>query len=78
MPNYSPRALRAALALALCVMHLSTGQSYAQSEDTTSIEEIVVTSRYRAEKLSDVPDSITPFTAEESDTGLSASIASRR
>ena len=27
-----------------------------------AIEEIIVTSRYRAEKLSDVPDSITPFT----------------
>ena len=65
MPNHSPRALRAALALALCVVHLPTGQSYAQSEDTSSIEEIVVTSRYRAEKLSNVPDSITPFTAEE-------------
>ena len=30
-----------------------------------SIEEIVVTSRYRAEKLSDVPDSITAFTADD-------------
>ena len=29
------------------------------------IEEIIVTSRYRAEKLSDVPDSITAFTAED-------------
>jgi len=30
-----------------------------------AIEEIIVTSRYRAEKLSDVPDSITAFTPQE-------------
>jgi iron complex outermembrane receptor protein len=53
------------LALAMFAMQLPAGQSYAQSQDTTAIEEIVVTSRYRAEKLSDVPDSITPFTAAE-------------
>jgi iron complex outermembrane receptor protein len=41
------------------------GQSYAQSQDATVIEEIVVTSRYREERLSDVPDSITPFTAAD-------------
>ena len=65
MSIHSPHAQRAALMLALCVTHMPTGQSHAQSEDTSAIEEIVVTSRYRAEKLSDVPDSITPFTAEE-------------
>jgi iron complex outermembrane receptor protein len=39
-------------------------QSLAQSstDADTSIDEIVVTSRYRPEKLSDVPDSITAFT----------------
>ena len=36
----------------------------AQASDD-AIEEIVVTSRYRAERLSDVPDSITAFTAED-------------
>ena len=43
------------------------GQSYAQSDadDNTVIDEIIVTSRYRAEKLSDVPDSITAFTLQE-------------
>ena len=43
------------------------GQSDAQSEadDNTVIDEIIVTSRYRAEKLSDVPDSITAFTLQE-------------
>jgi iron complex outermembrane receptor protein len=51
--------------LAICVLYLPAGQTFAQAESTVAIEEIVVTSRYRAEKLSDVPDSITPFTAEE-------------
>ncbi len=35
--------------------------SFAQSGTDTVIDEIIVTSRYRAEKLSDVPDSITAF-----------------
>jgi len=35
--------------------------SLAQSGADTVIDEIIVTSRYRAEKLSDVPDSITAF-----------------
>jgi iron complex outermembrane receptor protein len=39
---------------------------FAQGEDDV-LDEIVVTSRYRAEKLSDVPDSITAFTAEDVD-----------
>ena len=44
-----------------------SGQSYAQSavNDETDIDEIIVTSRYRAEKLSDVPDSITAFTLDD-------------
>lgn len=37
----------------------------AAAADDTVIEEIVVTSRYRAENLSDVPDSITAFTAAD-------------
>ena len=37
----------------------------AQSTDDAALEEIIVTSRYRAENLSDVPDSITAFTAED-------------
>jgi iron complex outermembrane receptor protein len=49
----------------LCVSFLPTGASQAQAveDDESYIEEIIVTSRYRAEKLSDVPDSITAFTA---------------
>jgi iron complex outermembrane receptor protein len=38
---------------------------HAQAESDAHIEEIIVTSRYRAEKLSDVPDSITAFTAAD-------------
>jgi len=65
LSNYLARMLRAATALIFCVISLPAELSYAQSQDTAVIEEIVVTSRYRAEKLSDVPDSITPFTVEE-------------
>ena len=65
MSNVLARTLRAATVLIFCVISLPAELSYAQSQDTTAIEEIVVTSRYRAEKLSDVPDSITPFTVAE-------------
>jgi iron complex outermembrane receptor protein len=61
LTHSSARAPRAAIALILPVF-LPVGHSYAQSTDETVIEEIIVTSRYRAEKLSDVPDSITVFT----------------
>jgi iron complex outermembrane receptor protein len=45
---------------------LTPGQKvHAESQDIAAIEEIVVSSRYRSEKLSDVPDSITPFTATD-------------
>lgn len=50
------------VSLALVALPLKPG--FAQTSDE-ALEEIVVTSRYRAEKLSDVPDSITPFTAED-------------
>ncbi|MGI9224177.1 MAG: TonB-dependent receptor [Woeseiaceae bacterium] len=39
--------------------------AHAQAEVDGQIEEIIVTSRYRAEKLSDVPDSITAFTVAD-------------
>lgn len=61
------RALCATSAVAfvsLVVVVLPVRPSFAQTSDE-ALEEIVVTSRYRAEKLSDVPDSITPFTAED-------------
>ena len=46
----------------LCLTFAAAGQSFAQPAHETDIEEIIVTSRYRAERLSDVPDSITAFT----------------
>ncbi|MGI9234776.1 MAG: TonB-dependent receptor [Woeseiaceae bacterium] len=64
MLNSSHRSSCAMLVLALCLLIAPVEQNRAQSDDNTRIEEIVVTSRYRPEKLSDVPDSITPFTAE--------------
>ena len=59
------RALRAALVFFVCASAFPAPQSYAQSTDDDVIEEIIVTSRYRAEKLSDIPDSITAFTAAD-------------
>jgi len=59
------RALRAALSIFVCVTACAASQTYAQSIDDAVIEEIIVTSRYRAEKLSDIPDSITAFTATD-------------
>lgn len=66
MHNQPARALRAVLALIVCSSPIFAGQSQAQSPgDETFIDEIIVTSRYRAEKLSDIPDSITAYTAAE-------------
>jgi len=62
MPQHSCCTHRAALALILCLSIVPAEQSVAQRRDDVTIEEIIVTSRYRAEKLSDVPDSITAFT----------------
>jgi iron complex outermembrane receptor protein len=61
----SARALRAATTLCVCVAAFPFPLSHAQSVDDAVIEEIIVTSRYRAEKLSDIPDSITAFTAAD-------------
>jgi iron complex outermembrane receptor protein len=49
----------------LGVLLAPADRSIAQSADDAVIEEIVVTSRYRAENLLDVPDSITAFTADD-------------
>ncbi len=66
MHNQPARALRAVLALIVCSSPIFAGQSQAQSPgDEIFIDEIIVTSRYRAEKLSDIPDSITAYTAAE-------------
>jgi iron complex outermembrane receptor protein len=57
-------ATGAALLVGLSFATVFVAPSIAQDADDT-VDEIIVTSRYRAEKLSDVPDSITPFTLEE-------------
>jgi len=62
----SARALRAVMVFFVCATATLPSQSHAQAADEeTYIDEIIVTSRYRAEKLSDVPDSITAFTAAD-------------
>ena len=65
MQQLSARALRAALAFFVCVICVPALPTQAQSGDDAVIDEIIVTSRYRAEKLSDIPDSITAFTAAD-------------
>ena len=54
----------AALLVGLALLPLAGEPARAQASDD-AIEEIVVTSRYRAENLSDIPDSITPFTVDD-------------
>jgi iron complex outermembrane receptor protein len=49
----------------VCFICVPFQDGFAQVADDGAIEEIIVTSRYRAEKLSDVPDSITAFTSAE-------------
>ena len=57
MSNDPARALRAVTALILCSTLFTANPVPAQSttDDDSYIDEIIVTSRYRAEKLSDVP-----------------------
>jgi iron complex outermembrane receptor protein len=53
------------LTLTVIAALAAAGPSITPESPDSAIEEIIVTSRYRAEKLSDVPDSITAFTAED-------------
>ncbi|MCG8370529.1 MAG: TonB-dependent receptor [Proteobacteria bacterium] len=53
------------LSITLSAAVVAAGGALAPAAQEPAIDEIVVTSRYRAEKLSDVPDSITAFTADE-------------
>ena len=57
--------MRAAIPLALCLCSMPVRLSHAQEPVDVVIEEIIVTARYRAERLSDVPDSITAFTVDD-------------
>ena len=60
------RALRAFAAIAALITAAAWPvTATAQSDTDAAIDEIIVTSRYRAEKLSDVPDSITAFTVAD-------------
>jgi iron complex outermembrane receptor protein len=59
------RALRALVLIAALPAASWPLAAVAQSGDDAVIDEIIVTSRYRAEKLSDVPDSITAFTVAD-------------
>ena len=65
MSNRSVRATCAAFSSFVLPALLLSAQAWAQSATDSVIEEITVTSRYREEKLSDVPDSITAFTVED-------------
>jgi iron complex outermembrane receptor protein len=63
---FSSCATGAALIVGISFTTVFVEPSVAQDAENI-VDEIIVTSRYRAEKLSDVPDSITPFTIEEID-----------
>ncbi len=65
MINLPARTRRAAFVMVLCAAFVPASPSHAESQDDTVIEEIMVTSRYRPERLSDVPDSITAFKVED-------------
>ncbi|MGB5629179.1 MAG: TonB-dependent receptor plug domain-containing protein, partial [Woeseiaceae bacterium] len=58
------RANAAALLAGLALLPLASEPARAQASED-AIDEVIVTSRYRAEKLSDIPDSITPFTVDD-------------
>ena len=64
MKNKAFRANAAALLVGLVLLPLASEPTRAQASED-AIDEIIVTSRYRAEKLSDIPDSITPFTVDD-------------
>jgi iron complex outermembrane receptor protein len=53
------------LVLALAGFICEPGHAQVGTDRDAAMEEIVVTSRYRAENLSDVPDSITAFTLDD-------------
>ena len=53
------------LSLAMSAALAAAAGAITPAAEEPAIEEIIVTSRYRAEKLSDVPDSITAFTAAD-------------
>lgn len=59
--NGCRRLVVAAMVQGLCTPLSAAAQTDISAVDTSSIEEIVVTARYRDERLQDVPDSVTVF-----------------
>jgi len=59
------RAARTAFPLLSLLVLVPGGNGVAEGTDDIELEEIIVTSRYRAESLLEVPDSITPFTVDD-------------
>ncbi|MDH3613268.1 MAG: TonB-dependent receptor [Gammaproteobacteria bacterium] len=59
------RTLRVLLPVMAGLVSISAETGLADTESDSTIEEIVVTSRFRAENLSDIPDSITAFTVDD-------------
>ena len=60
-----PPRVAIAVTASLAVLCAEPGTAETTSTSAGAIDEIVVTSRFRAENLSDVPDSITAFTAAD-------------
>jgi len=60
-------ALQTAVLVIVMLAIMPAGPGYAETvtEAEYTIEEIVVTSRFRAERLTDIPDSITAFTIDD-------------
>ena len=63
--SFNPAGTFRASIATLFILSVIPPLATAQSADEAVLEEIIVTSRYRAENLSDVPDSITAFTVED-------------
>ncbi len=65
MHNGSARTVSALFCLVSSAVLLPAGNAYAEEGSESVVDEIIVKARYRPERLSDVPDSITAFTAQD-------------
>lgn len=63
MPADTGRKTRILILIVMGLLNFPVERGFADTGTDSSIEEIVVTSRFRAEKLLDIPDSITAFSA---------------
>ncbi|NDE03012.1 MAG: TonB-dependent receptor, partial [Gammaproteobacteria bacterium] len=64
MGMHTNHRVAAAAAVSLIIAAATASPSWAQSEDSAGLEEVVVTARKQSEQLIDVPLAITAFTAE--------------